>query len=76
MPDVNGSYVFGKLQCLEVTYTVDSGASDTMVNPQVYKRIPEDVQLKLFQAGQWVKGLEVNPLRYGGELHLTYSLAQ
>ena len=43
LPDVNGSYVFGKLQGLEVTYTVDNGVSDTIVNPRVYKRIPEDV---------------------------------
>ena len=55
LPDVNGSYVFGELQGLEVTYTVDNGASDTIVNPQVYKRIPEDVCPTLFQAGQWVK---------------------
>ena len=56
LPDVNGSYVFGKLKGLEVTYTVDNGASDTIVNPRVYKRIPEDVQPQLLQAGQWVKG--------------------
>ena len=48
LPDVNGSYVFGKLQGLEVTYTVDNGASDTIVNPRVYKWIPEDVQPQLF----------------------------
>ena len=50
LPDIDGSYVFGNLQCLEVTYTVDNGASDTIVNPRVYKRIPEDVHPKLFQA--------------------------
>ena len=52
----NGRYVFGELQGLEVTYTVDNGASDIIINPQVYKRIPGDVQPKLFQAGLWVKG--------------------
>ena len=33
VPDFNGSYVFDELQGLEVTYTVDNGASDTIVNP-------------------------------------------
>ena len=63
MPDVNGSYVFGELQGLEVTYTVDNGASDTIFNPQVYKRIPEDVQPKLFQAGQCLKGGGGEPIK-------------
>ena len=76
MPDVNGSYVFGKLQGLEVTYTVDNGASDTIVNPRVYKRIPEDVCPKLFQAGQWVKGAGGEPIKIWGQAPLTYSLAQ
>ena len=61
--DVNGSYVFGKHQGLEVTCTVNNGASDTIVNPQVYKRIPENVQPKLFQAGQWVKGARGEPIK-------------
>ena len=66
MPGVNGSYVFGELQGLEVTYTEDSGASDTIVNPQVFKRIPEDVQPKLFQAGWWVKGAGGEPIKIWG----------
>ena len=36
--------------------------SDTIVNPQVYRRIPEDAQPKLFQAGQWVKGAGGEPI--------------
>ena len=65
MPDVNGS-VFGELQCLEVTYTVDNGASDTMINPQVYKGVPEDVWPKLFQAGHWVKRAGGEPIKIWG----------
>ena len=76
LPDVNGSYVFGELQGLEVTYTVDNGVSDTIVNPQVYKRIPADVCPKLFQAGQWVKGAGGEPIKIWDELHSIYSLAQ
>ena len=63
LPDVNGSYVFGKRQGLEVTYTVDNGTSDTIVNPRVYKRIPEDVQPQLFQASWWVKGAGGEPIK-------------
>ena len=66
LPDVNGSYVFGKLQGLEVTYTVDNGASDTIVNPRVYKRIPEDVQPQLLQASQRVKGAGGEPIKIWG----------
>ena len=75
LPDVNGSYVFGKLQGLEITYTVDNGMSDTIVNPRVYKRIPEDVWPQLFQASQWVKGAGGEPIKIWGGLLLTYSLA-
>ena len=66
VPDVNGGYVLGELQGLEHTYTVDNGASDTIVNPQVYKRIPEDVWPKLFQAGWWVKGDGGEPIKIWG----------
>ena len=66
MPDVNGNYAFGELQGLEVTYTVDNGASDTIVNPRVYKRIPENVHPKLFQAGWWEKGAGVEPIKTKG----------
>ena len=63
VPYVNGSHVLGEFQGLEVTYTVENGVSDTIVNPQVYKRIPEDVWPKLFQAGQWVKGAGGEPIK-------------
>ena len=68
LPDVNGSYVFGKLQGLAVTYTVDNGVSDMIVNPRVYKRIPEDVWPQLFQASQWVKGAESEPFKIWGQV--------
>ena len=66
LPDVNGSYIFGKFQGLEVTYTVDNGVSDTIVNPRVYKRIPEDVQPQLFQTSWWVKGAGGEPIKIWG----------
>ena len=51
VPAGNGSYLFGELQGLEVTYTEDNDVSDTIVNPKVYKRICTDVQPRLFQTG-------------------------
>ena len=53
-------------RALEVTYTVDNGMSDTIVNPRVYKRIPEDVWPQLFQAGWWVKGARGEPIKIWG----------
>ena len=76
VPDVNGSYVLGELQGLEVTHIVDNDASDTTVNPQVYKRIPEDVWPKLFQAGQWVKGAEGEPIKIWGQAPFDLQLGQ
>ena len=67
LPDVNGSYVFGKLQGLKVTHTVDNGMSDTIVNPRVYKRIPEDVWPQLLQASWWVKGAGGEPMKIWGQ---------
>ena len=67
LPDVNGSYVFGKLQGLEVTYTVDNGTSDTIVNPRVYKRIPEDVWPQLLQASWWVRGARGEHIKIWGQ---------
>ena len=53
---------------------MDNGASDTVVNSRVYKRIPEDVHPKLFQAGQWVKGAGGEPIKICGpapfDIHL------
>ena len=48
VPTAYGNYVLEKLQGLEVTFTVDSGASNTNVSPGVYQRIPEDVCPRLF----------------------------
>ena len=42
-PMLMGVVYLVNCQGLEVTYIVDNGASYTIVNPQVYKRIPEDV---------------------------------
>ena len=46
---------------------MDNGTSDTIVNPRVYKRIPEDVQPQLFQASQWVKGARGEPIKIWGQ---------
>ena len=76
LPDDNGSYVFGKLQGLEGTYTVDNGMSDTIVNPRVYKRIPEDVHPQLLQAGWWVKGARGEPINIWGPAPFDLQLGQ
>ena len=47
LPHANGIYICGKLQGLGVTYTVDGGATDTLVAARVYKQIPESVRPKL-----------------------------
>ena len=46
---------------------MDNGTSDTIINPQVYKRILEDIWPKLFQAGWWVKGDEGEPIKIWGQ---------
>ena len=45
---------------------MDNGTSDTIVNPKVYKRIPEDVRPQLFQASWWVKGAGGEPIKIWG----------
>ena len=47
LPKVDGSYVNGLLNGLEVTYTVDQAATETMIAPWIYEQIPEDVRPKL-----------------------------
>ena len=66
MPNVNGSYVFSEFQGLEASYTVDIGACDTIVNSQIYKRIPDGIWPKLFQAGYMVKGARGEPIKMWG----------
>ena len=38
---VHENYTLGGLQGLVVTITMDSGASNTIVSPRVYQRIPD-----------------------------------
>ena len=47
LPKINGTYIEGLLNGLEVTYTVDGAATDTMVSTWVYKKIPEDIRPRL-----------------------------
>ncbi len=45
VPKSVGVYIQGKIQNLEVNYTVDSGAGETMIDKKrVYDRIPEKVR--------------------------------
>ena len=47
LPKVDGSYVNGLLNSLEVTYTVDPAATEMMTAPWIFEQIPEDVRPKL-----------------------------
>ena len=47
LPKVDGSYIYGLLNGLEVTCTVDPAATETMIAPWVYEQIPEAVRPKL-----------------------------
>ena len=47
LPRANGIYIYGKLQGLGVSYTIDGRATDTLVAARVYKQIPESVRPKL-----------------------------
>ena len=47
LPKVDGSYINGLLNGLEVTYTVDQAATETMIAPWIYEQIPEDVRPRL-----------------------------
>ena len=46
---------------------MDSGASDSTVNPQVCKTIPKDVWPKLFQEGWMIKGAGGEPIKIWGQ---------
>ena len=63
---VHGIYVLGGLQGLEVTFTVDSGASNTIISPRVYQRIPEDIHPRLFQGGWSIEGAGGESIRIWG----------
>ena len=47
LPKVDGSYVNGLLNGLEVTYTVDPAATETMIAPWIFEQIPEEIRPKL-----------------------------
>ena len=63
---VHGNYVLGELQGLEVAFTVNSGASDTVVSPKVYWRIPEDVCQRLFQGSTSIERAGGKSIRIWG----------
>ena len=64
---VHENYVLGELQGLDVAFTVDSGASDTIVSPRVYQRIREDVCPRLFQGGRSIEGAGGESIRIWGQ---------
>lgn len=43
----DGFYVLGKVEKVDVMFTIDTGASKTMISEEVYKKIPEDTRPKL-----------------------------
>ena len=49
MPTFDGVYIDGEIQGIEVTFTVDTGATTTIVSPRVYDKIPVDRRPSLSQ---------------------------
>ena len=47
VPKIKGNYIKGLLNGLEVTYTVDDAATETMIATWIYEQIPENVRPKL-----------------------------
>lgn len=66
VPVYNGIYVDGELQGLEVTYTVDTGASTSIVSSKLFRQIPTEVRPKLHNVGGSAKGAGGNPIRTWG----------
>ena len=49
-PQYDGIYVEGSVQGLDVTFTIDTGATATLVSSSVYDSIPEATRPRLFRA--------------------------
>ena len=43
LPHSNGTYILGKLQGIEIAYTVDGGPIETLVAVHVYEQMPDDI---------------------------------
>ena len=43
LPKFYGTYIDGLLNGLEVTYTIDGAATDTLIASWIYEQLPEDV---------------------------------
>ena len=48
LPTANGNYILGQLQGQDVIYTVDPGATETLIASRFYRQIPEAVRPKLW----------------------------
>ena len=57
LPKANGCYIQGTLQGIEVTFTLDGGALETMVSSKVFKRMPVSIWPQLKWVGD-AKGLD------------------
>lgn len=61
----NGFYVSGKFEKVDVMFTIDTGASKTMILEEVYKKIPENTRPKLSQAASFRSADNSNIQEYG-----------
>ena len=52
VPKYDGVYIFGSLCNTEVTFTVDTGASSSVVSRRAYEQIPEDKRPRLWRKGK------------------------
>ena len=55
-PKVNGVYVNGSINGIEVTYTVDTGASCTLLATKVFEKIPETKRPELQETSLKISG--------------------
>jgi len=68
LPKYDGVYVDGRLCGVEVTMTVDTGATSTLIANRVYQEIPEEMRPRLWQrhSRKKVTDADGRPLKYHG----------
>ena len=69
LPEYVGIYVEGKIETLEVTYTIDTGATSTIVSPSVFQRIPESRRPTLHKtlSAKRLVNADGRPIAYKGQ---------
>ena len=68
LPKFCGVYINGLLNGLEVTYTVDGAATDTLIASWIYEQLPEDVRPKLQpETGSMTSGAGGGPIQILGK---------